>query len=125
MVVAQMVCAPTPVVYERAWRALAFAGAAGDSERRVVYEELDLAVMAWALAVATLDVVAGDLSEVLTVEGDGEVVEQFGELGGGLVGELVGHEEVGQVHRRSSATACSRCSAVTVRAPLTAAAMRA
>ena len=46
--------------------------------------------MARALSLATLDVVAGDLSEVLTVEGDGEVVEQLGELGGGLVAEFVG-----------------------------------
>ena len=110
----------------RARRAWALAGAAGDSERHVVVdEELELPVMARALALATLDVVAGDLSEVLSVEGDGEVVEQLGELGGGLVAELVGHEEVGQVHRRSSATACSRCSVVTVRAPFAAAAVRA
>ena len=91
VVVAQMVCAPTPVVDERARRAWGIAGAAGDSERPVVVdEEFELPVMARALSLATLDVVAGDLSEVLTVEGDGEVVEQLGELGGGLVAEFVG-----------------------------------
>ena len=55
----------------RARRVWVLAGAAGDSERHVVVvdEELELPVMARALALATLDVVAGDLSEVLSVEG--------------------------------------------------------
>ena len=35
--------------------------------------------MAGAVDLATLVVVAAGLSEVLSVEGDGEVVEQFGE----------------------------------------------
>ena len=102
------------------------AGAAGDSERHVVVdEELELPVMARALALATFVVVAADLSEVLSVEGEGEVVEELGELGGGLVADFVVHDEVRQVHSRSSATACSRCTAVTVRAPVAAAAVRA
>ena len=54
-------------------------GAAGDSERHVVAaEEVDLPVIARAIDIATfadLVAVASDLSEVLSVEGDGEVVE--------------------------------------------------
>ena len=81
--------------------------------------------MARALALATLVVVAADLSEVLSIEGEGEVVEELGEMGGGLVADFVAHEEVGEVHSRNSATACSRCTAVTVRAPFAAAAVSA
>ena len=51
-------------------------GAAGGSERQVVgVEQLKLSVMARAFAIAALVVVAADLSEVLSVEGEGEVVE--------------------------------------------------
>ena len=50
--------------------------------------------MAGAFDIATLVVVAVDLSEVLSVEGDGEVVEELGDVSGGLVAEFVGHEEV-------------------------------
>ena len=41
-------------------------------------------------------VVASDLSEELAVEGEGEgeVVQEFGDVSGGLVAELVGDEEV-------------------------------
>ena len=56
--------------------------------------------MARALAIAKRLVVAAGLGEVLALEGEGEVVEQFAELGGGLVAELVVHDEVGEVHRR-------------------------
>ena len=102
------------------------AGVAGDSERHVVVdEELELPVMARALALATFVVVAADLSEVLSVEDEGEVVEELGEMSGGLVADFMVNDEVRQVHRRNSATACSRCSAETVRAPLAAAAVRA
>ena len=70
---------------------------AGDSERHVVVvKELELSVMAGAFALALLVVVAADLVEVLSVEGEGEVVEELGELSGGLVAEFVGHKEVGQ-----------------------------
>ena len=101
-------------------------GAAGDSELCVVAcEEVELSVVARALDIAKRLVVAADLGEVLALEGEGEVVEQFGELGGGLVAELVVYDEVGEVHSRSSATACSRCSAETVRAPFAAAAVSA
>ena len=100
-----------PVIGERARLGWAFGAAAGDSERPVVVgEELELGVMARALAVAPFVVVAADLSEVLSFEGEGEVVEELGELSGRLVAEFVGYGEVGQVHSRSSATACSRCS---------------
>ena len=64
------------------------------------------------------------LGGVLAVEGVGEVEEEFGDASGGLVAEFVGYEQARQIHRRSSATACSRCSAVTVRAWLSAAAVR-
>ena len=102
------------------------AGVAGDSERHVVVdEELELPVMARALALAPFVVVAADLSEVLSVEDEGEVVEELGEMSGGLVADFMVNDEVRQVHRRNSATACSRCSAETVRAPLAAAAVRA
>ena len=54
--------------------------AAEGSERRVVVDkELELPVMARALVLATLVVVAADLSEVLSIEGEGEVVEELGE----------------------------------------------
>ena len=80
------------------------AGAAGDSERHVVVdEELELPVMARALALATFVVVAADLSEVLSIEG--EDVDEFGEMSGGLVADFVVHDEVTQVHSRSSETA--------------------
>ena len=102
------------------------AGVAGDSERHVVgVEQLELPVMARAFAITAFVVVAADLSAVLSVEDEGEVVEELGEMSGGLVADFVVHEEVRQVHRRTSATACSRCSAVTVRALLAAAAVRA
>ena len=71
----------------------------GDSEHHVVDEELELSVMARTFALAPFVVVAADLSEVLSVEGEGEVVEELGELSGGLVAEFVVHEEVSQVHR--------------------------
>ena len=104
-------------------------GAAGDSEHHVVaVEEVELPVLARALDIATFAefvVVAPDLSEVLTIEDDGEVVEDLGDESGGLVAEFVVHDEVRQVHSRNSATACSRCSAVTVRALPSAAAVRA
>ena len=55
------------------------AGAAGDPGRHVVpVEDVELPVMARALDIATfaeLVVVASDLIEVLSIEGDGEVVE--------------------------------------------------
>ena len=120
---------PAPVVGERArwWSALV--GAAGDSERHVVaVEEVELPVVARAFGMARFAefvVVASDLSEVLAIEDDGEVVEALGDESGGLVAELVVHDEVRQVHSRNSATACSRCSAVTVRALPSAAAVRA
>ena len=59
--------------------------------------------MARALDIATfaeLVVVASELSEVLTIEDDGEVVEDLAEVSGGLVAEFVGHDEVRQVHSR-------------------------
>ena len=60
------------------WRST-LVGAVGDSERHVVaVEQVGLPVMARALGVAMsaeLVVVASDLSEVLSSEGDGEVVE--------------------------------------------------
>ena len=52
-----------------------------DSELHVVVvEEFELSVMAGAFGVATLVVVAADLCEVLSVEGEDEVVEELGEL---------------------------------------------
>ena len=54
-----------------------------------------MSVLAEAFDIAPLVVVAADLSEVLSVEGDGEVVEELGDVSGGLVAEFVGHEEVG------------------------------
>ena len=45
--------------------------------------------MAEAFDIAPLVVVAADLSEVLSVEGDGEVVEELGDVSGGLVAEFV------------------------------------
>ena len=57
---------PTPVVDERARWAWTLGGAAGDSERHVVFDkELELSVMARALVLAPFVVVADDLSEVL------------------------------------------------------------
>ena len=84
--------------------------------------------MADAFALAAFVVVAADLGEVLPIEGEDEVIENLGELSGSLVAEFIEHEEARQVrqgHSRSSPTACSRCSAVTVRASLTAAAVSA
>ena len=96
-----------PVVGERARWACALARAERDSERHVVVdEEPKLPVMARTLAIATFVVVAADLSELLSVEGDSEVVEDIGELNGALVAQLVGNEEVRQAHSRNSATAC-------------------
>ena len=67
------------------------AGAAEDSERCVVAcEEVELSVVARALDIAKFLVVAADLVEVLALEGEGEVVEELAELGGGLVAECVG-----------------------------------
>ena len=50
--------------------------------------------MARALVLATFVVVAADLSEVLPIEGEGEVVEELGEMNGGLVADFVVHDEV-------------------------------
>ena len=50
--------------------------------------------MARALAIAKRLVVAAGLVEVLALEGEGEVVEELAELCGGLVAELVVHDEV-------------------------------
>ena len=46
-------------------------------------------VVARALAIAKFLVVAAGLVEVLALEGEGEVVEELAELGGGLVAEFV------------------------------------
>ena len=101
---------------------LAIVGTVGDSERHVVtVEEVELPVVARAFgawALAEVVVVAADMSEVLAVGGDGEVVEEFGDLSGGLVGELGGHEEVREIRSRSS-------SGLTMQALLSAAAVRA
>ena len=73
---------------------------AGDSELDVfVVEEVELSVLAQAFDIAPVVVVAADLGEVLSVEGDGEVVEEHADVTGGLVAEFVGHEEVGQVRQ--------------------------
>ena len=68
-----------PVVCGRVWWRSTLAGAAGDSERHLVPADVvELPVMARALGVATsaeLVVVPSNLSEVLSSEGDGEVVE--------------------------------------------------
>ena len=54
---------------------------AGDSELHVVVvKEFELSVLADAFAIATLVVVAADLGEVMSVEDEDEVVEDFGEL---------------------------------------------
>ena len=74
--------------------------------------------------VAPFVVVAADLDEVLVLERPGEAVGIFEQVSGGLVADLLGHE-VQHDHNRSSATACSMCSAVTVRAPFAAAAVSA
>ena len=67
------------------------ARARGDSELCVVAcEEVELCVVARALALAKRLVVAADLVEVLALEGEGEVVEELAELDGGLVAEFVG-----------------------------------
>ena len=80
-----------PGVGKRARRAAAFVRAAGDSKRHdVVDEEFELPVMARALGIAPFVVVAADLSEVLSVEDDGEVMEDLGQVGGGLVAEFRG-----------------------------------
>ena len=81
--------------------------------------------MARAFAVAAFVVGAADLSEGLTVEGEGEVVEELAQRSGGLVADVVVHNEARPVHSRNSAMACSRCTAVTVRSPFAAAAVRA
>jgi len=70
---------------------------AEDSELEVVVvvvEEIELPVAARAFVLAPLVVVAADLSEVLSIEGEDEVVEQFGEMSGGLVADFVVHDEV-------------------------------
>ena len=59
------------------------------------------------------------------VEGEGEVVEEFAQMSGGLVADVVVHDESRPVHSRHSAMACSRGTAVTVRSPVAAAAVRA
>ena len=79
--------------------------------------------MARAFAVAAFVVGAADLSEGLTIEG--EVVEEFAQRSGGWVADVVVHDESRPVHSRNSATACSRGTAVTVRSPFAAAAVRA
>ena len=74
-----------PVVDELARWWLALVGTAGDSERSVVVvEEFEPPVMARALGIEPIVLVAADLSEVLVVEDDGEVVEDLGQVGGGL-----------------------------------------
>ena len=89
-------CNNEPVVGERARWWSAIVGAAGDSEGHVVaFEEVELPVMARAFDIATFAefvVVAADRSEVLTVECNGEVVGEIGDVSGGLVAELVGHD---------------------------------
>ena len=91
-------------------------GAAGDSERHVVaVEEVELPVVARAFGMARFAefvVVASDLSEVLTIEDDGEVVEDLGDESGGLVAELVVHDEVtlaGSRYLRCAAGSRRRC----------------
>ena len=85
-------------------------GCGGDSERHIVgAEEVERSVMARAFDVATFVVVAAGLSEVLSVEGEGEVVEEFAEMSGGLVADFVVHDEARRVYSRHSATACSMC----------------
>ena len=81
--------------------------------------------MARAFAVAAFDVGAANLGEGLTVEGEGEVVEELAQMSGGLVADGVVSDEARLVHSRNSATACSRGTAVTVRSPFAAAAVRA
>ena len=99
--------------------------AVSDSERHVgIFDQVELSVMAGALevgAAAERVVVASDVGEVLAGEGVGDVMEELEGVGGGLVAEWFA-QGVGEVHGRNAAAACSRCSAVTVRAPLTAAA---
>ena len=79
--------------------------------------------MARAFAVAAFVVGAANLSEGLTIEG--EVVEELAQRSGGWVADGVVPDEARPVHSRHSATACSRCTAVTVRSPVAAAAVRA
>ena len=66
----------------------------GDSEHHVLaFEEVELPIVAGVVGVGTLAevvVVAAELSEVLGVEGDGEVVEELGDVSGGLVAALDG-----------------------------------
>ena len=65
-------------------------GGGRDSEFCVVAcEEVEWSVVARALAIAKFLVVAAGLVEVLALEGEGEVVEELAELGGGLVAEFV------------------------------------
>ena len=47
---------------------------------------------------------ASDLSEVLAIEGVGEIVEELGEVSGGLVAEFVGYEAARPAHSRISST---------------------
>ena len=76
-------------------------GAEDGSERPVGrFEEFELCFVAEGFVVELsfeILVVVLDLSEVLVVEGDGEVVEEFGDVSGGLVAEFIGHEEAGEV----------------------------
>ena len=123
-VVAKMGGAPRPSLSNGQWASVL---GAEDSELEVVVvvvEEIELPVRARAFVHASLVVVAGDVGEVLVLERAGDAVEEFEGVGGGLVAELIGHE-VQHDHSRSSATACSMCSAVTVRAPCAAAAVSA
>ena len=95
----------------------ALVGAGSDSERRIV--GVEQSVMARAFDVATFVVITAELSEVLCVEG--EVVGELAKMSVGLVADFVVYDEAGQVHSRHTSIACSMCSALTVRAPLTAA----
>ena len=68
----------------------AVGGSGRDSEFCVVAcEEVELSAVARALDIAKFLVVAAGLVEVLALEGEGEVVEELPELGGGLVAEFV------------------------------------
>ena len=65
-----------------------------DSQRRVVaFEPVKLPIVAGVGDIGTLGelvVIAAEQSEVLGVEGDGEVVEELGDVSGGLVAALDG-----------------------------------
>ena len=79
VVVVKMDSAPRPLLANRCGGGRRSWVRIGDSERHVVAaEEVELPVMARALGVAMsaeLVVVTSDLSEVLSSEGDGEVVQ--------------------------------------------------